>query len=154
SETKSRFLANMSHELRTPLNAILGFSEVIRDHTLGKDAQDRYAEYAGHIHQSGRHLLELINDILDLSKIEAGKFELVEAPVDLFEIAGTALHFVEVQASEKGVRLVRDVPAPILAVVDSRAILQILVNLLTNAVKFTLKGGSVTLRIVRTLNAI
>jgi signal transduction histidine kinase len=146
---KSRFLANMSHELRTPLNAILGFSEVVRDRMFGTE---RDADYAANIHASGSHLLRLINDILDLSKIEAGKMELSDARLDLGEEAKAALSLLEPQARRKNVRLELDMPAPLGVIADSRAIRQILVNLLSNAVKFTLAGGMVTLAVARERN--
>jgi two-component system cell cycle sensor histidine kinase PleC len=146
---KSRFLANMSHELRTPLNAILGFSEVIRDRMFGTEAGARYADYAANIHASGNHLLNLINDILDLSKIEAGKLELSDTRLDLSEEARAALRLLEPQAKRKNVRLVLDMAEPLTLMADERAIRQVLVNLLSNAVKFTLSGGAVTLSVVR-----
>jgi two-component system cell cycle sensor histidine kinase PleC len=144
NETKSRFLANMSHELRTPLNAILGYSEIIHTRMFGDQAA-RYAEYAADIHTSGRHLLELIDDILDLSKIEAGKLELLNAPLDLNAQIASALRLLEARAQAKSIRLVFDPDAPLAIMADERAIHQILVNLLTNAVKFTPDGGSVTI---------
>jgi signal transduction histidine kinase len=146
---KSRFLANMSHELRTPLNAILGFSEVIRDRMFGTEAGARYADYASNIHASGNHLLRLINDILDLSKIEAGKLELTDAQLDLSEEARAAMRLLEPQARRKNVRLSLEMPLPLRLTADERAIRQVLVNLLSNAVKFTLAGGTVTLSLTR-----
>jgi two-component system cell cycle sensor histidine kinase PleC len=148
SRAKSEFLANMSHELRTPLNAILGFAEIIRDRLFG-DATERYAEYGGHIHFSGKHLLGLIGDILDLSKIEAGKRDLDETNVDLVVLAGEALRFVEQQAKHKALTLSLDAPAPVAIRADERALRQVIANLLSNAVKFTPASGSVTLRILR-----
>ena len=144
---KSRFLANMSHELRTPLNAILGFSEIIRDRIFGTDASDRYADYAKNIHASGSHLLGLINDILDLSKIEAGKLELDDRCVELGEEASAAMRLLEPQAKQKRVRLALELAAPSTATADPRALRQILVNLLSNAVKFTPSGGLVSLSV-------
>jgi two-component system cell cycle sensor histidine kinase PleC len=149
SQAKSEFLANMSHELRTPLNAVLGFSEIIKDHAFGDAAHDRYAEYGGHIHSSGKHLLGLIGDILDLSKIEAGKRELDEGPVDLREQAAGAMRFVALQAEKKTLKLELDAPHAIVLRADERAIRQIIVNLLSNAVKFTPDRGSVTLSLTR-----
>jgi two-component system, cell cycle sensor histidine kinase PleC len=145
SRAKSLFLANMSHELRTPLNAVLGFSEVIRDRLFGDNALPRYSEYAGNIHASGTHLLGLINDVLDLSKIEAGKLELAPERYDLVADASEALRFVEPQAARKNVQLVREMPSELEIVADKRALRQIAVNLLSNAVKFTPPGGTVTL---------
>jgi two-component system cell cycle sensor histidine kinase PleC len=147
SSAKSEFLANMSHELRTPLNAILGFSEIIKDRVLGEAAAERYSEYGGHIHFSGRHLLGLIGDILDLSKIEAGKRELDERDVDLVEIARDALRFVEPQAQRKSLCLKFDGPARAVVRADERAMRQIIANLLSNAVKFTPNAGAVSLRV-------
>ena len=145
SRAKSQFLANMSHELRTPLNAVLGFAEVIRDRLFGDDAILRYAEYAANIHVSGSHLLGLINDVLDLSKIEAGKLELTPERFDLAQDLGEALRFVEPQAARKNVELVREIPESMDVFADKRALRQIAVNLLANAVKFTPEGGNVTL---------
>jgi two-component system cell cycle sensor histidine kinase PleC len=153
SRAKSQFLANMSHELRTPLNAVLGFSEVIRDRLFGDDAMPRYADYAANIHASGSHLLGLINDVLDLSKIEAGKLELSPEPFDLAQDASEALRFVEPQAARKHVELVREIPESLDVVADKRALRQITVNLLANAVKFTPEGGIVTLSLRKDLNA-
>jgi two-component system, cell cycle sensor histidine kinase PleC len=145
SRAKSQFLANMSHELRTPLNAVLGFSEVIRDRIFGDGALVRYSDYAGSIHTSGTHLLGLINDVLDLSKIEAGKLELLPERFDLAGDAAEALRLVEPQAARKQVRLVREIPEQLSVFADKRALRQIAVNLLANAVKFTPQGGTVTL---------
>jgi two-component system, cell cycle sensor histidine kinase PleC len=145
SRAKSQFLANMSHELRTPLNAVLGFAEVIRDRLFCDDAILRYADYAANIHVSGTHLLGLINDVLDLSKIEAGKLELTPERFDLAQDLGEALRFVEPQAARKNVGLVREIPDSMNVFADKRALRQIAVNLLANAVKFTPEGGSVTL---------
>ncbi len=143
SMAKSEFLANMSHELRTPLNAVLGFSEVIKDQMFGRDAIDRYADYASNVHASGSHLLGLINDILDLSKIEAGKWQLKETQFSLVAQAHDALRFIEPQANQKTLRLVLDAPHDITVRADERAIRQILINLLANAVKFTPSNGSI-----------
>jgi two-component system cell cycle sensor histidine kinase PleC len=147
SKAKSEFLANMSHELRTPLNAVLGFSELIKERTFGQDASGRYAEYAGHIHYSGQHLLGLIGDILDLSKIEAGKRELDESEFDLVRNANESLRFVAPQAEMKRLSLTLDAPRPVGISADERAISQVTINLLSNAVKFTPEGGTVTLSV-------
>jgi len=147
STAKSEFLANMSHELRTPLNAILGFSEIIKDRTFGNAALDRYAEYGGHIHFSGQHLLGLIGDILDLSKIEAGKRELDETDVDLAQVARDVFNFVEPQAARKKLTLTLEAQAQPIVRADERALRQIVANLLSNAVKFTPEAGSITLQI-------
>jgi two-component system cell cycle sensor histidine kinase PleC len=144
---KSRFLANMSHELRTPLNAILGFAEIVRDRLFGPDAGERYSDYAANIHTSGSHLLGLINDILDLSKIEAGKLDLDEVRVDLGEEARGAIRLLDPQAYKKNVLLALDCPEPVFARGDARAVKQIMVNLLSNAVKFTPTDGVVGIAI-------
>jgi PAS domain S-box-containing protein len=147
---KSQFLANMAHELRTPLNAINGFSEIILSELFGAIQPPKYREYAGLIHQGGTHLLSLINDILDLSKIEAGKLELFIEAVPTDQIAYQAVETVRKMAEERKVALHADLAAdcPILHT-DARAIRQILLNLLSNAVKFTPAKGSVTLAIKR-----
>ena len=146
SEAKSRFLANMSHELRTPLNAILGYSEVIRDGLFGPIGQPRYAEYARDIHQSGALLLSLINDILDLSKIEAGQHELKPEPLDLAELARAAAQMLRLRAGGRQIELSSAVePAARMLSADRRALHQVVLNLLTNAVKFTEPGGRVGL---------
>jgi signal transduction histidine kinase len=145
NQAKSQFLARMSHELRTPLNAVLGFAEIIRDQTFGRDATAKYAEYAGDIHVSGAYLLELINDVLDLSKIEAGRYDLAEEEVDVLGIAAECLAMMTEAARRGGVtihnRLGADIPR---LRADRRALRQILLNLLSNAVKFTPSGGEVT----------
>jgi two-component system cell cycle sensor histidine kinase PleC len=150
SRAKSEFLANMSHELRTPLNAILGFSEIIKDKLFGNEAADRYAEYGGHIHFGGRHLLGLINDILDLAKIEAGKRELDESNVELLHVAREAMSLVEPQASQKALEVTLDVPQPVVVLADERALRQVIANLLSNAVKFTPSGGRVAISVSST----
>ena len=138
---KSRFLATMSHELRTPLNAIIGFSEMIEREMFGPTGDKRYVEYAGHVHQSGTHLLSLIGDILDLSKIEAGKMELHCESIAVGELIEQARRLSRADASHQVSVLVEDDLAPLHA--DPRAALQMLVNLLSNAVKFTPKGGAI-----------
>lgn len=143
NRAKSDFLANMSHELRTPLNAIIGFSEIIERRIFGNDT-DRYTAYASDIRQSGDHLLAIINDILDLSKIEAGRLHLTEEAVYLPQVIAACLHLVSERAGRANVRLVTDVPAalpPLWA--DAIKVKQILINLLTNAVKFTPAGGTI-----------
>jgi len=150
NRAKSRFLANMSHELRTPLNAIIGFSEVMTHQMFGPVGSARYLEYAGVIHESGGHLLELINGILDMSKIEAGKFELSEEMFDLQDVAMQSLLFVKLTADRKGVALKMSLPEECHKIfADKRAVKQILVNLLTNGVKFTPRGGEVRLSAAR-----
>jgi signal transduction histidine kinase len=143
NRAKSTFLANMSHELRTPLNAILGFSEIIRDKLLGKDL-DLYANYAGDIHRSGAHLLNIVNNVLDVSEIEAGKLELREEEVEVDKIIQESLIAVEQQASSASVSLVDTTQAVGVSIFgDKTKLNQIIINLLSNAVKFTLPGGSV-----------
>jgi two-component system cell cycle sensor histidine kinase PleC len=144
SRAKSEFLANMSHELRTPLNAILGFSELITSRAF-RDDVEKHHEYAGLIHGSGRHLLALINDILDLARIEAGKLELREAILDLPQLIEDATTMIAPRASASGCHLRADCPPELPALcADERAIKQVLLNLLANAVKFTPSGGAVT----------
>jgi two-component system, cell cycle sensor histidine kinase DivJ len=143
SRAKSRFLANMSHELRTPLNAIIGFSEVMSREMFGP-VGPRYQEYSRLIHESGSHLLELINGVLDMSKIEAGKFELSEEVFDLEDTAAAAVRFVRLAAERARVVLKTDIAAEAHTIfADRRAIKQILVNLLSNGVKYTPAGGEV-----------
>ncbi len=144
SQAKSEFLANMSHELRTPLNAINGFSEIMAGEMYGALGDPRYREYARDILNSGQHLLALINDILDMSKIEAGKMSLRVEPVSLEEIAEDALRLVRGRADSAGLALVLDFPALPDVEADYRAIKQVLLNLLSNAIKFTPRGGRVT----------
>jgi len=143
SRAKSRFLANMSHELRTPLNAIIGFSEVMTREMFGP-VGPRYQEYSRLIHESGSHLLELINGVLDMSKIEAGKFELSEELFELEDVAESAVRFLRIPAEQAGVSLALEVqPGARLMFADRRAVKQILVNLLSNGVKYTPRGGDV-----------
>jgi signal transduction histidine kinase len=136
----------MSHELRTPLNAILGFSEVIRDQLFGPSALPRYAEYAKDIHSSGEYLLHIINDILELSKVEAGKLGLHDTDISIETLAQECLRMVESQAKQAKLRLTANIgqPAPVVRV-DERSMKQILINLLSNAIKFTPAGGAVSL---------
>ena len=144
SAGKSRFLAHMSHELRTPLNAVIGFSDIMRQRLFGP-VPDRYAEYAESIHTAGRHLLALINDVLDVSRIEADRYELNIERFDVREAVSAALALVRVQADDKGVELAAVLPPEALIVsADRRAAKQMLLNLLSNGVKFTPSGGSVT----------
>jgi signal transduction histidine kinase len=146
NQHKSAFLANMSHELRTPLNAVIGFSEMLSEKVFG-DLNEKQEEYVADIHNSGKHLLSLINDILDLSKIEAGKLELALSTFPLEEAIDGALVLTRERAYQHGLTQVREIEpglGPIEA--DERKVKQILVNLLSNAVKFTDAGGRVTLR--------
>ncbi|MDB5810053.1 MAG: histidine kinase,HAMP proteinhistidine kinase,cache [Betaproteobacteria bacterium] len=141
---KSEFLANMSHELRTPLNAIIGFSEVLQEHMFG-DMNEKQEEYINDIHGSGKHLLSLINDILDLSKVEAGRMELERNTFDLPTAIDNALTLIRERAVRHGIELVSTVDPAIGAIdADERKFKQILLNLLSNAVKFTPEGGRIT----------
>jgi two-component system, cell cycle sensor histidine kinase PleC len=145
SQAKSEFLANMSHELRTPLNAILGFSEVMRDEVFGNLGSRQYVGYANDIHKSGEHLLGLINDVLDLSRIEAGRFVVRATEIDVPEAVASAHAMFELRASATGITLKADIdPALPLLLADERAFRQILINLISNALKFTPAGGTVT----------
>ncbi len=147
NRAKSEFLASMSHELRTPLNAILGFSDVIKLETFGPVGSIRYRGYANDIHNSGQHLLSLINDILDLSKVESGADELNEEAIEIPEVIQSVLKLVRQRAETAGVELeveLSDDPPMLRA--DERKLKQILVNLLSNAIKFTPAGGMVLLR--------
>lgn len=141
---KSRFLANMSHELRTPLNAVMGFSDVLRQQLFG-DMQPRYVEYAQMIHESGRHLLDLINDVLDISKIEAARYELSREVFDARDAVSGALRLLRLQADQSRIGL-RGLspPEPLDVDADRRAIKQIVLNLVSNALKFTPAGGQIT----------
>ncbi|MEB3357259.1 MAG: PAS domain S-box protein [Synechococcales bacterium] len=146
---KDEFLAGMSHELRTPLNSVLGLSEALLDHTFGELNQQQ-EEFLEIIQQSGRHLLALINDILDLSKVQSGKMDLQIAAVPIHDLCDMSLSFVKQQAHQKHISLTCDVTQDILEIeVDERRIRQVLINLLNNAVKFTPNGGSVTLQVTR-----
>ena len=146
NHVKSQFLASMSHELRTPLNAIIGFSDMIMSEFLGPIGADKYKEYLGDIHDSGEHLLELITDILDMSKIESGMMELHEDPVELSRVIDACHKLIRHRAQDKSITLTIDLPAqsPVLWG-DEVRIKQILINLLTNAVKYTPAGGDVAL---------
>lgn len=144
SRSKSEFLANMSHELRTPLNAIIGFSEALERELFGPIGSPRYREYAEDIHDSGVHLLSLINDILDLSKIEAGHFKLHEDEADLNHVIGAATRIVRHRAQQANISIELSLPEPPVALVaDERALKQVLINLVSNAVKFSPDGSLV-----------
>ena len=148
SQFKSDFLAKMSHELRTPLNAIIGFAEVIHTGTFGK-VSARYQEYAHDILQSGQHLLAIINDLLDLTKIESGQVELHEAPVDLAETIQAAIVMMRARASGEDLRLHAELPERLPQVrADERLIRQMLLNLLANAIKFTPPGGDIAVGVI------
>jgi PAS domain S-box-containing protein len=146
NRSKSEFLANMSHELRTPLNAIIGFSEIIKEQMFGAAGQPQYVEYARDIYDSGELLLSLINDILDMSKIEAGKRALAETVFDVDRVVQSVLRLVTARARAGKIRLAIQLPRDLPAVrAEEKAIKQILTNILTNAIKFTPEGGSVSL---------
>ena len=146
SRAKTRFLANVSHELRTPLNAIIGFSEMLGAEVFGPLADARQREYVTLIHESGSHLLQVVNDILDMSKIESGTFDVVPEPFDMLNLIDGVRQMMAHQADERGLalRLAGSFDLPEV-VADRRACKQILINLLSNAVKFTDRGGSVSL---------
>lgn len=145
--TKSQFLANMSHELRTPLNAIIGFSEMIQQQLLGPIGTEKYLDYVSGIRESGEHLLDLITDILDMSKIEAGKYELNLEKIKIHDVLDMALHMIESRALDNNIKLKRtwtkDANSPLINV-DRRAVMQIALNILSNAVKFSGENGKVT----------
>lgn len=150
---KSRFLATMSHELRTPLNAILGFSEVMKNEIFGAHANPAYREYSGDIHGSGQHLLNLINEILDLSRIEAGKYALNEEALSFAAVVEDCRHMLKLRAKAKG-QSIREAIEPDLPKVwaDERAIRQVVLNILSNAIKFTPQGGEILIKVGWTAN--
>lgn len=144
NRAKSEFLANMSHELRTPLNAVIGFSEMMEMQTYGPLGDTKYLDYTRHINHSGQHLLSLINDILDISKVESGKLELRTEEVDLARLIDSSVALIEERAIKGGVMLTKDIAHDLpLGRADGRKVKQILLNLLSNAIKFTLPGGKV-----------
>ncbi len=150
SASKTTFVANVSHELRTPLNAIIGFSEMIRTQALGPIEKAKYIEYAADIHQSGQHLLSLINDLLDMNRIESGKFELHPQKVDIDKLTIECCDLIRGQAEQADIALKREVDPNLPSIEsDPRVIKQIVLNMLSNAVKFTPADGLVTLRISR-----
>jgi two-component system cell cycle sensor histidine kinase PleC len=146
--SKSRFLAQMSHELRTPLNAILGFSEVMKTEVFGEHAVPAYKEYSADIHNSGVHLLGLINEILDLSRIEAGRYELNEESISLVGIVEDCHHLLKLRATNRGITIHEMFEADMPRLwADERAVRQICLNLLSNAIKFTPQGGEIWLKV-------
>jgi signal transduction histidine kinase len=148
SRTKSSFITGMNHELRTPLNAILGFAQVIREQRFGREALERYSEYADHIITSGEHLLSLINDLLDLAKIEAGKMDLRPQPVDVKSLLASTLLMVRETAASGGVAISLEAPEDSITVAgDARRLKQCFLNLISNAVKFTPAGGRVVVTV-------
>lgn len=154
NRTKSMFLATMSHELRTPLNAIIGFSELIGGEMFGPVGNDSYREYANDIRESGQHLLDLINDILDLSKFESGCDELCEENIEISELTRSARWLVTGRAQDGNVELATELAdeAPMLRA-DKLKLKQILINLLSNAIKFTDPGGKITLKAWCSMNS-
>jgi two-component system cell cycle sensor histidine kinase PleC len=146
NQAKSKFLANMSHELRTPLNAIIGFSEIMESSMFGPLGSDKYREYCSDIHQSGQYLLDVINDILDMSKIEAGRIRLDAEPVDLEPFLNDAMRVVSGRVNDKRLKLTARIRRDISLTADHRLLKQIILNLLSNAVKFTPEGGRITIR--------
>lgn len=146
NKAKSEFLANMSHELRTPLNAILGFSEILLAGMFGPVGSPKYEEYAKDIHESGKHLLNVINDILDMSKIEAGQMKIRCETIDLCPLIEESMRLTAIPAEEKNITVEQRVEPGLSVVADRRAIKQILLNILSNAVKFTDDGGRIALR--------
>jgi two-component system, cell cycle sensor histidine kinase PleC len=146
NQAKSKFLANMSHELRTPLNAIIGFSEIMESSMFGPLGSDKYGEYCRDIHQSGQYLLEVINDILDMSKIEAGRIRLDAERIELEPFLNDAMRVVSGRANDKRLKLAARLGRGIRLTADHRLLKQIVLNLLSNAVKFTPEGGRVTIR--------
>jgi two-component system cell cycle sensor histidine kinase PleC len=143
NRSKSEFLANMSHELRTPLNAIIGFSEVMQAGLFGELGSDKYGEYARDIHESGQYLLEVIDDILDMSKIEAGRLAIDPVEFDAAALVAESIRVVAAKADDGGIRLVNRVRTPLSIVGDKRALKQVLLNILSNAIKFSREGGEV-----------
>ena len=149
NRSKSEFLANMSHELRTPLNAVIGFSEVMLAQMFGPMGSEKYAEYARDIHKSGQFLLDVINDILDMSKIEAGRMQLECDTLDLNVVLDEVMRLVGPRAYEGHISIERDVVAGLSLWADRRAVKQVLINLLSNAVKFTPEGGRIAITATR-----
>lgn len=154
NKAKSEFLANMSHELRTPLNAIIGFSELMQQSLFGPLGSERYDEYAGDINSSGKYLLGVINDILDMSKIEAGQFSMDSEEIDLYPLIRETVRVVSLQAAAKEIAVETKISENLSLVADRRAIKQIVINLLSNAVKFTGQGGHISLRARNTSGAL
>ncbi|MCJ9673184.1 PAS domain-containing sensor histidine kinase, partial [Neorhizobium sp. SHOUNA12B] len=146
NKAKSEFLANMSHELRTPLNAILGFSEILANGMFGPLGSPKYSEYSKDIHDSGKHLLNVINDILDMSKIEAGHMRIQCEAVDLKPLIEESLRLTTISAQDKEIAIHQRLCDSLHMVADRRALKQVMLNILSNAVKFTNHGGRIELR--------
>ncbi|ADH88070.1 multi-sensor signal transduction histidine kinase [Ancylobacter novellus DSM 506] len=153
NRAKSEFLANMSHELRTPLNAIIGFSELMESGLFGPLGSDKYNEYCRDIRDSGRYLLDVINDILDMSRIEAGRMHLNLQPVELDEVVTDSIRVMSVRADEKQITVAADTDGAVSLEADKRALKQITLNLLSNAIKFTPENGRVSVRTRRSARA-
>lgn len=146
NRSKSQFLANMSHELRTPLNAVIGFSEILKTGMFGPLGSEKYEEYTDDIHSSGKHLLGLINDILDMSKIEAGQMQIEREPVRFDPVINEAVRLISTQATKKSIQLYHEIAPNLELAADRRAMKQVLLNLLSNAVKFTNNDGKIRVR--------
>jgi signal transduction histidine kinase len=148
NRAKGEFLANMSHELRTPLNAIIGFSEVISHELFGPIANEKYLEYIRDIHASSLHLLSIINDVLDMSKIEAGKVELAQEVVPMQSLIGEVMRMVHERARSRNIELIAQMAKEEVDIwADERSMKQIFLNLLSNAIKFSREGGTVRVRV-------
>ena len=144
NHAKSTFLANMSHELRTPLNAIIGFSELMKNETFGAVGSEKYKEYLGDIHMSAEHLLDIINEVLDMSKIEAGRIELVEDDFDVHDMIISVSRMLSSRTFSSNINIVRDIGDGILVVnADYRLIRQVVINLMSNAIKFSTQGSQI-----------
>ncbi len=154
NRTKSQFLANVSHELRTPLNAIIGFSDIMKSRTFGPIGSDKYGEYAEDIHHSGTFLLNVINDVLDMSKIEAGRLKLQPEEMNVHTLITESLRIVHVQADQANIEINHKVPEDLIITADKRAVKQIIINLLSNAVKFTPEGGRVDVTVKPLRNSV
>jgi two-component system cell cycle sensor histidine kinase PleC len=154
NRSKSEFLANMSHELRTPLNAIIGFSEIMQAQMFGPMGSEKYSEYANDIHRSGQFLLDVINDILDMSKIEAGRMQMEPEMLHLDGLLDEVMRLVGPRAYEGRVAVERAVPAGLTLFADKRAMKQVMINLMSNAVKFTPEGGKVIIKATKTEGAV
>ncbi|MCI5044384.1 MAG: PAS domain-containing sensor histidine kinase [Aquisalinus sp.] len=147
ADSRAGYLADLSHEIRTPLSALIGFADMMRNETFGPVGHEKYAEYADLIHKSGEHLLSLVSDLLDMAKLEAGKFTLDTEPVDLQELVTECVEISRLGAEKAGLDLNADIARDLPAVqLDARAVRQILLNLLSNAIKFTKEGG-ITVRL-------
>ncbi|MEM7302560.1 MAG: ATP-binding protein [Pseudomonadota bacterium] len=154
NNSKSEFLANMSHELRTPLNAIIGFSDIMKSGMFGPLGSEKYEEYCGDINESGNFLLGVIDDILDMSKIEAGRFQISPERVKLHDILEETLRIICVQADKSGIEVIDKISPKLELDADRRAMKQVLLNLLSNAVKFTKSGGRIQVRARKVLDSI